>query len=604
MHFGLDNKTKTTPKQWLAIGADMGELVRGWSGRGDLVAVIGPEAGAATAFFDPRIAEIQVNTDVAFGAATTPKMVGDISATYTQYEFAKATGAIYHEAMHARYTTWDLVASSKNLTVNQNKALHWLEESRIEGMGIKHLPRFRHFLRSCALEIVIGDATAIAGMSSTRAAAQLGTLSIARADAGVLERDDIKAITDVIEPILGDELLEAMREIWLKFQAIRRTTEPGDIEYMYNLAIEFNKLIQDAAEERGEGAEREDGNGSEGDGAEGENSMSDAMAKALSDALGEDADYTGTIAADDLTKQEKSEKDAEAAKEASKDAAAKKDFADKFQQVFKNSDSASASGSRSRCRKEREPEASERRAAVALSKELEKAKYRDRVAVRGQSVTPPGRLRTRIAVQGEAARANGINNPTEPWRKTRRKHADDPNLVLGAMVDISGSMGGAMNAMASTAWILSEAVRRIQGRAGMVYYGEGVFPTLKPGQHLDKVRIFDAADGTERFRLATEALDGALNLTYGTGARLVVVVSDGQYVSAERAYVPIWLRRMEQAGVGVLWIGYGYSGNAEEYAKGFKNVEYIDPGSKTPDQIARDIGHAAAKALTAAGARR
>ena len=84
-----------------------------------------------------------------------------------------------------------------------------------------------------------------------------------------------------------------------------------------------------------------------------------------------------------------------------------------------------------------------------------------------------------------------------------------------------------MQPMASVAWILSEATRRVQGRAAMVYYGNNVFPTLKPGQHLDRVKVYSAPDMTEKFDKAFKALNGGLNLLNGSGALLLVVVSDG-----------------------------------------------------------------------------
>jgi hypothetical protein len=130
---------------------------------------------------------------------------------------------------------------------------------------------------------------------------------------------------------------------------------------------------------------------------------------------------------------------------------------------------------------------------------MDKAKYRDRDATEISSVLPPGRLRTRSAVQAAAARSRGVLAPQEMWRRTVHKQTDDPTLSVGVMVDISGSMGSAMEPMASAAWIMSEAVRRVQGRAAMVYYGADVFATLKPGQHLTDVNVYNAPDGTEVF---------------------------------------------------------------------------------------------------------
>jgi Mg-chelatase subunit ChlD len=193
---------------------------------------------------------------------------------------------------------------------------------------------------------------------------------------------------------------------------------------------------------------------------------------------------------------------------------------------------------------------------------------------------------------------------TEPWRKVQRKQVDDPTLTVGVMVDISGSMSSAMNPMASAAWSLSEAVKRVQGKVGMVYYGNAVFPTLAPGQHLDEVKVYTAEDGTEKFDSAFQALDGALDLLNGAGARLLVVVSDGEYTPDERNKAKAWIERCRRDGVGVLWIGAGYYGEGakDSYCAG-TDASFVRMG-ESATEVALAIGKAAEQALTTAGSRR
>jgi hypothetical protein len=98
-----ETRAEATPKEWLAVGRDIGQLANKWSLREDLVAYVGPGAGGpAPACYNPSTAEIEVNVDVAFGKGITPLEIGDLSSRSTQYEFPKATGAIMHEAFHAR----------------------------------------------------------------------------------------------------------------------------------------------------------------------------------------------------------------------------------------------------------------------------------------------------------------------------------------------------------------------------------------------------------------------------------------------------------------------------------------------------------------------
>lgn len=180
-----------------------------------------------------------------------------------------------------------------------------------------------------------------------------------------------------------------------------------------------------------------------------------------------------------------------------------------------------------------------------------------------------------------------------------RKHVDDPTLSIGVMVDISGSMSEAMEPMAVTAWVMSEAVRRVQGRAAMVYYGEAVFPTLKPGQHLSEVTIYTAPDGTEKFDSAFKALNGGLNLLNGAGARLLVVVSDGCYTGQETQAAKRWVSECSKSGVGVLWLSIDNGLHARSIVNGTSAV--LLPNTSQPTAVATEIGAAAARALTSVG---
>jgi Mg-chelatase subunit ChlD len=170
------------------------------------------------------------------------------------------------------------------------------------------------------------------------------------------------------------------------------------------------------------------------------------------------------------------------------------------------------------------------------------------------------------------------------------------------MVDISGSMGNAMQPMAVTAWAMSEAARRVQARAAMVYYGQDVFPTLKPGQHLDQVNVYTAPDGTEKFDRAFKALDGGLNLLHGTGARLLVVVSDGCYTPQETERARHWVKECDRNGVAVLWLPFAAEYNthyAKDITRDTNAVLLADV--RDPADAAVRIGTAAASALEKIG---
>jgi hypothetical protein len=591
-HYGTTVQIKTTTDaDWLGVGAKIGKLANDWAGRNDLVAYVGERAGAeagAPACYNPHTSEIEVNVAAAFGEAT-PEDVADLTQRSQQYEYPKATGAIYHEAMHARFSSWDLEEASKHLTPTEFRWLHLLEESRIERLGVIINPRNRVFLRSCALEIVLADmkSSDMSKLSTVRQAAQALGLTSARVDAGVLDEDDIYPVTSVVDLVVPADVQDALREVWMEFQGLDGT----QTEKMYELARKWEQILRDAGEdeEEEEGGDQEGGDGD--------------FVKMLMQAVQESSEANELGVSDSISDQQKlDEYEAEASK--AEDTRKERKAHEKMAaDIFSTGTGPADSRSSSELVETRTPTSEERVSAVRIAKALEKAKYHDRIRTVKPSDVPPGRLRTRALVQGQALRDKRINIDVEPFKRVQRHHTQDPELTIGVMVDISGSMGSAMKPMASAAWILSESVRRIQGKVGMVYYGSDVFATLKPGQHLDKVAVYSAPDGTEKFDKGFQAIDGALNLLNGRGARLLVIVSDGHYVHDEKEAAEKWIARCRRAGVGVLWIGAGRAG---EYA-----TRYCTTGGavftrmkESATGVADEIGRRAAEALEKAGAGR
>ena len=122
------SRAERTPSEWLPVGARIGELVNTWAGRSDIVAYVGPGAGGETpACFNPICAEVEVNVEVAFGKGITPEMIGDISKRDTLFDWPRASGAIFHEALHARYSRFSLEAAQKELSKYEFQAFMSLE---------------------------------------------------------------------------------------------------------------------------------------------------------------------------------------------------------------------------------------------------------------------------------------------------------------------------------------------------------------------------------------------------------------------------------------------------------------------------------------------
>jgi hypothetical protein len=599
-HFAhTETRARRTPPEWLRVGATIGQLVNEWSSRDDLIAYVGPGAGGtfAAACYNPALAEVEVSVEAAFGPFVTPAHIGDLTDRDTQYEWAKGVGAIYHEAFHARFSSWDIPAAAADLKGKPGvfDALMLLEEGRIEAQGVLVTPRSQPFLHRCALDLVIGDVD-LTALTSVREVGNLVGLVHARVEAGVLDERDVRYLIDVIDPIIGEGRIARLREIAVEFQA---HTGHYDLTPVYPLAEEWVRILTEAAEERGEALEPGEGEGEGGEGDEGEGgvgTLSPEEIQAVIDAFEEAKDRAEARAERELGDQREDEVWARQVVDAREAAEEREGNAKVAARVFGRADE-SGSKSRSKLVEARPPKAKERRAAVIVARELDRAKYRDRSVTEIRSAVPPGRLRTRAMVAAAGARSAGVVNPkSEPWKRKARKHTDEPNLTVGQIVDVSGSMGTAMLPTAVAAFVMSEACKRIQARTASVYYGNCAFPTLLPGQYLSEVQIWSAPDSTEKFEDAFRAIDGSLNLLHGDGARILTITSDGCYTASEINACRKWLARCRDAGVVVIWyVPDGETSYVRSHIAGCPNVQIVT--GTDPETLALAIGRAAVEGL-------
>ena len=583
-----ETKAQATPVEWLKIGRDIGYMANKWSLRNDLVAYVGPGAGGpAPACYSPTQAEVEVNVDVAFAKGITPDEIGDITLRKTQYEFPKATGAIMHEAFHARFSQWSMPKAYEELEKDEYNALVLLEESRIEYQGLKSMATARPFLRACAMEIVIGDTKeGMENETQTQSLTNLVGLVFARIDAGVLEEHEVFTITEMITNQLGEKVVEQLRTIARSAQLHENHKDATDL---YPLAKEWARIVRETAKERGDEQKPESGKG-----------IPSEIMEAIMEALSEASDEVMANNFSDLGDQEQIEEMREEVKAKSSDAKEQNENREVANQVFSKASGPGQSKTNSKLVEQRQPTSAELSASVRIGQWLEKAKYRERDEHEIASIVPPGRLRSKAILQNVALKSRGVNQRVEPFRRTVRKHTDDPTLNVGIMVDISGSMGSAMKPMATTAWVMSSAVNRIQGNCAMVYYGNDVFPTLKVGQKLSEVNVYSASDGTEKFSKAFQALDGALNLLHGNGARLLVVVSDGEYSGDEVPKSRDIVAKCKEAGVAILWLPFDSGRGARDIGGDYAEIVL---GINQPEEASEIIGRSAERVMTRIGQR-
>jgi hypothetical protein len=530
----------------------------------------------AIAAFYSNEAEVEINLANAFGQATRPSQVGDLTSRSVQYDWAEPVGVIYHEALHAKYSEWDKSELAK-LDEHTIRTFQLLDEGRIERKGVVLMPENQLFLRASALNLALAELKSanLDELSNLRSAVHAGALSLARVDAGVLKLADVRSTYDKILEVVGQDLFNKLRAIWVEFQKL----STHEIQRGIELSKLWNELLNEADPE---------GNPENGEGGV-------SFIQELLDAMDEDAGDTAVSNANAMADQQTQEEWKEEVKERNAKSKNQQQNKKDAQEIFTRANGSGGTNSHSTLKEQRNPTGHERASAVKIAKMLEKAKYRERSETVLKSHEPKGRLKTRVAIQNSALKAKGSMETNPAWRHKTRKHNDDPTLRMGIMVDISGSMSSAMEAMATTAWVLGEAGRRIQAKTAMVYYGSDVFPTLKVGQQLDKVSVYTAPDGTEKFGKAFNALDGALDLLYGDGVRMLVIVSDGHYTGVETENARKTARLCRENGVAVLWITpkdcYGSMG--KNILDGYGVV--ID-GMET-SQIAVEIGRSASLAL-------
>lgn len=578
-------REERTPEGWLPISSAIGQLVNQWANRDDLVAFVGNEAGnGAPACYNPISAEVEVNIPLSFGAGMTPEVVGDLLDHKNRYNFPKTIGVLYHESFHARFSRWSAKEAHEELSQDEALAIMWLEETRAEGFGLRAIPKSRSFLRACATQIIMDDSDEGLGrLTDTNTCAFHVAVCHGRVLNGVLKEKDISRVARIVEDYFGRAVIEKLEDILRRFQA-HADHEHAD-PVLYDLAREWAKTVQEVADEKGDFTPQQ----------------ASELQQALQEAMVDMSDDIDIDSQNDLSEQEQQEDWQEQLQAKNSEAKEKQKSKETAKQVFAKGTSPVSGKSRSELVETRAPSSQERSSAVRVAKELEKAKYRDRDMTEVSSVLPPGRLRPRTLIQAHALKERGVMAQVEPWRKKQRKQTENPTLNVGVMVDISGSMGGAMEPMATTAWVMSEAVKRVQGRVAMVYYGNDVFPTLKPGQHLNDVNVYSAPDGTESFDKAFQALNGALDLTTGTGARLLVIVSDGHYTSSEVENAKNRLTQCERSGCAVLWLTFDESDwSVRRYMNHSPATEFIT-GAIDPVKASDLIGQSASRVLTRAG---
>lgn len=521
-----------------------------------------PDHPDAPAWFDPTTAWITVNADYALGD-TNPAEVDPLTPA-GRMAHPEIVGLCCHEAAHAQCTQWTTEFRT-DMDPAVARAATLLEEPRIEGRQIERRPQDRPYLRAQSVMI---DLKPLAQQVSRAKASVIALLVLGRVDAGVLDEDDVSEVAEQVEAILGEDLL-LLRDCWLDALDLR----DGDTEGLAAVAQRWVDIVGpdddlpslDGMACTAAGAPSTDqcpGGGSAAGQAEGDEESADQEQSEASSPLADALDHAQQKSAEtaqsevedaetpvpDRRKDQALAKAKQEASDRKKQQAAQEQSAEVFHGYSETVGGSAISGTRA-------PTTAERRLATRIGQTLRRARFRDPVRTVTRAKAPPGRMVGRDVMLRDAQRTRGEIVTARPFRHRVVRRVPEPPVTLGVMVDISGSMAWATGIIATCAWAFSHAVHTIQGRSASVAFGDTVLPITHPGAPPRQVTTFQAAGGYEEFCEGFAALDGALNLSTGQGVRVLVVVSDGQFVKhGEMHKSAEAVSRALRNGVIVLWV--------------------------------------------------
>ncbi|MFD8064348.1 hypothetical protein ACFXA0_24085 [Streptomyces cyaneofuscatus] len=525
---------RSSPAAWLRVGAELGDRLVALSGRSDLLVTCRPgtRSGAPAAYF-PHLGEVEF--DSALFAPLRPheihpRIVGD------ERNYPAAWGVFVHEAAHAAHSIWTPPAGADPRVV---EAALLLEESRVEGAHLITRPTDRTYLRTSARTLVMPDIDHPT-LQGIEHAAGVAALILGRRDAGILDANETRAVTDLCEKVLGAPLLATLTHIWTS----AHQCADHDATTMLAHAQNWCDALDAAAPAL---------------------PVPEILVDLLSAAVVIVMDSTAATDAADL-----------AAQTAASDAVAAKSKAkaqDRAQQADQRRRAAASAKSVFNPRRTtvdpdgtpaphstpvtgtRKPTAAEKSAAARLSRALRAAAYRERTAERTTSPTPPGRLNMGRALARDAQRAAGSVPTAQPFTRTRRRNSPTPPLRVGIAVDVSGSMRAACAPVASAAWIVARAAALTDpdSRTATIAYDKHLTALTRPTHRApERVTLFDANGRYHNLSHAIDALDHGLDLSRPGAGRLLVIVTDAQYGSDETAAAVTCVKRLTTAGCAVL----------------------------------------------------
>ncbi|MFI5749039.1 hypothetical protein ACIBBE_24605 [Streptomyces sp. NPDC051644] len=628
---------------WLGLSARTGDWLSTVSERDDVIAVVHPGAPESKyAEFYPALAEGRFAPDQLLEGQPNPAQI-DPNTWADRCAHPAFAGAICHEAAHAKHTKFAFTRQ------HRASAVRWattLEEPRIEHRLIQDRPGDRAWLRASTRHVLPTGVSGGHDDKSVPGAVHQAVLILGRAAGGVLDDDEVQPVTDEVTGILGAAVMAELDGIFGELFELNDDDQDG----LLDLGARVARLAQDDADDDPQNG-GEDGNDqgqgsgqrgqAQGQGGQGTGSPSGGTGQGGSgdaedgqsdddpivvmmpcgavtwgdpaqtgngnggtaDSDGNDGDQTqqGTPSlAERVLDQIARAAVAAAHAKIAVSLPIRPDYSGRqaAQQAAQNVFTGGGVGFRQMKVRQVKPDESQQRQARALLNALAKAQYRDVNRTTRAVNAPPGRMVMREVVRREAQIRARTEVSALPWQRTSRRQEENPPLTVGISLDVSGSMSPWIGPVASTGWALAHAVAspRLAGTVASVAWN-GFNPSevgtalIKPGKRPAIVPMPIMGDGgSDGCGQSLYALDGALNLTGKTGARVAVVITDG--FLPNKPEVQRAADHLTRAGVLLLWLSVYEGGWAPTGA----HVEYLSD----PTKFGATVGRALAHALTTA----
>ena len=537
------------------------------------------EDAPAAAWFDPATATVVFDTSIGL------------------HNSKAIAGLIAHEGSHSRYSNWLSPAVLSLVSPAELAVLHVLEESRIERFAVNDERMTRAWLRACFNVLLadgFSDPAAFAGVGS---AINNWALVWGRVHGGIIFHTEAEPVDNLMRERFGnwamdqfDDLLAEYNTLyfgtmgsaeldpdaariardWVTLVRDLQDTEDNDVDAEEDLVQSAESLTGDQQAMTQHGGDDDDANS--------EPSSGDADGGEDADGGDEDTDGSTDTGKDGETKgghshgTESRRVFDEVASDVSENAN-RSEPVERTKRRSKHVRRAWKRGTMGDATRKIAPGPELRRLVTKVAKRLEEDSAPATTRARTTSELPPGRMRSRAAMQVAADRVGGRMSTARPWAATRRTRQERPPVIIGVATDISGSMGWAETQVAEFTYVMSNAGQRIGARFAAVTFGDEAIGTVEPGEVLDKVPHRSAMGGTEVIDYAMAALDAKLRFTDRDvqGRKLLIIVSDWWLVkSGEYERMNLWAEALpDDVEVVVVGVDGSAGDNAPEgWAKG------------------------------------